>query len=400
MLYSQSEALKSGFALYSLKSPSLYAFRQYTKAEENNMATIYDVKDLPSDNGLRKILDQVDSQALRQRFGDLYNWAAEHNVLDAFRDWEDHLIISVDGVEHFTSKQVSCPHCLVRHHRDGSQSNYHCMLSAALVKPGMSEVLIVDNEPIVNEDGAIKNDCERNAAKRLLGNLQSAHSQEDIIFTMDALYACAPIIRKLEAQQNWHYLITVTNQGNKALFNQFDALEEKGQINWLTHRDKKEEFVLGYANDLYLNESAKDIKCNLLYCIWRNKKGKEVIFSWVTDLPLNERTVIQFMRIARSRWKIENEVFNTLKNQQYQFEHNFGHGQDNLCTNFAYLMMLAFCVDQLQQLASRIFKQILKKLKTRIKFWEFIRSMFRLIPCESMLDLHLKLAEQCQIQLE
>lgn len=190
------------------------------------------------------------------------------------------------------------------------------MLSAALVKPGMSEVLIVDNEPIINEDGAIKNDCERNAAQRLISNLQDAYGQEDMIFTMDALYACAPIISKLKAQKKWHYIITVTNQGHNALFRQFDELEEKGEINWLTHQDKKEEFVLGYANDLDLNDSAQDINCNLLYCIWRNKKGKEVIFSWVTDLPLNEKTVVQFMRIAHSRWKIENEVFNTLKNQQ------------------------------------------------------------------------------------
>lgn len=115
-LYSQSEALKSGFALYSLKSPSLYSFRQYTKAEEHNMAMIYELNHLPSDNGLRMILYQVDSQELRKSFGDLYNWASTHHALEAFRSWEDHLIISIDGVEYFTSKQVSCPHCLVRRH--------------------------------------------------------------------------------------------------------------------------------------------------------------------------------------------------------------------------------------------------------------------------------------------
>jgi hypothetical protein len=400
VLYSQSEALKSGFALYSLKSPSLYAFKQYTKAEVHNMREIFKIESIASDNGMRKILDQVDSQSLRGAFQDLYQHAQQCNVLDAFRSWRNHYVISVDGVEHFCSKTINCPHCMTRNHRDGSQSNYHSMLSAALVKPGMKEVLVIDNEPMVNADGAVKNDCERNAAKRLFNNLQNTHNQEDIIFTMDALYACAPIIKQITQQKSWHYLIGITDKGNKALFRQFDKLEEKGEIKWLTHKDKKEHFVLGYANGLYLNDSAKDVKCNLLYCIWRNSKGKEVIFSWVTDLPLNERTVVQFMRIARSRWKIENEVFNTLKNQQYQFEHNFGHGQKNLCTNFAYLMMLAFCVDQLQQLASTIFQQILQRLKTKVKFWEFIRSMFKLIPCDSMLDLHIKLAEQCQIQLE
>ena len=192
----------------------------------------------------------------------------------------------------------------------------------------------------------------------------------------------------------------MTPKGHKALFSQFDDLEEQGAIKWVTHKDKKEHFVLGYANGLYLNDSAKDIKCNLLYCVWRNHKGKEVIFSWVTDLPLDKSTVVPFMRIARSRWKIENEVFNTLKNQEYQFEHNFGHGQKNLCTNFAYLMMLAFCVDQLQQLACTVFQQILKVVKTKIKFWELVRSVFRIIPCYSMRDIHYKIADLHYFQIE
>ena len=35
--------------------------------------------------------------------------------------------------------------------------------------------------------------------------------------------------------------------------------------------------------------------------------------------------VEQVRRIWRSRWKIENETFNTLKNRGYNFDHNFGH---------------------------------------------------------------------------
>lgn len=97
----------------------------------------YKINSIPSDNGLRKILDQIDSQELRKGFHDLYQWASDHKVLDAFRTWEDHLIFSIDEVEHFKSKKIACSHCLQPNHRDGSQSNYHCMLSAALVKPGM-----------------------------------------------------------------------------------------------------------------------------------------------------------------------------------------------------------------------------------------------------------------------
>jgi hypothetical protein len=42
-------------------------------------------------------------------------------------------------------------------------------------------------------------------------------------------------------------------------------------------------------------------------------------FSWVTDLHLTKGTVYQIMRGGRARWGIENETFNTLKNQGYHF---------------------------------------------------------------------------------
>jgi hypothetical protein len=58
---------------------------------------------------------------------------------------------------------------------------------------------------------------------------------------------------------------------------------------------------------------------------------------------------------GRGRWKIENETFNTLKNQGYHFEHNYGHGEQHLATALAMLLMLAFLMDQIQQLCCRSF---------------------------------------------
>ena len=65
-------------------------------------------------------------------------------------------------------------------------------------------------------------------------------------------------------------------------------------------------------------------------------------FSWVTDLRVSTRNVFRLMRGGMvARWKIENETFNTLKNQGYNFEHNYGHGTQNLSVGFATVMMLA-----------------------------------------------------------
>ena len=104
--------------------------------------------------------------------------------------------------------------------------------------------------------------------------------------------------------------------------------------------------------------------------------GKERHFSWVTDLPIDESNVMDLMRAGRARWRIENETFNTLKNQGYRFEHNFGHGENRLSTVFAYLMMLAFLIDQIQQRCCRLFRAAQAKAGRPLYFWEKLRAMF------------------------
>jgi len=55
--------------------------------------------------------------------------------------------------------------------------------------------------------------------------------------------------------------------------------------------------------------------------------GKTIFHSsWVTDIPVTQNNVKTLVVGGRSRWKIENEYFNTLKNQGHNAEHNYGHG--------------------------------------------------------------------------
>jgi hypothetical protein len=72
----------------------------------------------------------------------------------------------------------------------------------------------------------------------------------------------------------------------------------------------------------------------------------------------------------------ENETFNTLKNQGYHFEHNYGHGYQHLSVVFAVLMMLAFCVDQVQQLCCPLFQAVWAKLGSKRRLWERMRALF------------------------
>jgi len=88
---------------------------------------------------------------------------------------------------------------------------------------------------------------------------------------------------------------------------------------------------------------------------------------------------LEVMKGGRARWKIENETFNTLKNQGYNFEHSYGHGKKNLANNFAVLTLLAFAIDQIQEMSCNLFKKALKKRKGKRRYlWDSMKAIYHL----------------------
>ena len=131
-----------------------------------------------------------------------------------------------------------------------------------------------------------------------------------------------------------------------------------------------------YLNGAPLNEAHFDLEVNFLECRETRPGKKEQRFSWVTDIEIAEANAEALMRAGRARWRIGNETFNTLKNQGYGFEHNFGHGKRHLATVFAQLMMLAFLIDQAQQRCCALFRAAREKAGRSKYLWERLRGLF------------------------
>jgi hypothetical protein len=155
------------------------------------------------------------------------------------------------------------------------------------------------------------------------------------------------------------------------------AAEEAGRVTDYERHDRAAGVVhrFRFVNDVPLNASRADVRVNFLE-YWEIGQDKVQHFSWVTNLRVNKRNVYTLMRGGRARWKIENETFNTLKNQGYHFEHNYGHGEQNLSVVFATIMMLAFLVDQTQQLCCALFRAVWAKLGSKRLLWERMRALF------------------------
>jgi hypothetical protein len=196
--------------------------------------------------------------------------------------------------------------------------------------------------PISKHDGTEKNDCERHAAKRFIVKLRQDHPHLQVIVTEDSLSSNAPHIQVLH-EHHLHYILGVKEGDHAYLFEHVAAAERAGRVTSYDRDDPKTglHHRFRFVSDVPLNASHADLRVNFLEC-WEIGHGQAQLFSWVTDLRVNKGTVYPLMRGGRARWRIENETFNTLKNQGYHFEHNYGHGYQHLSGVLAVLMMVAF----------------------------------------------------------
>jgi hypothetical protein len=242
-------------------------------------------------------------------------------------------------------------------------------------------------EPIMQADGSKKNDCEHNAAKRFLADFKREHPHLKVIILGDGLYSSGPFIKLLKEHQ--HSFILVAKESNhKSLFEEFNSLiRDKHEIieKNITHK-------FSWCQGLPINDSHPDCLVNVLEYIEEHDNGKKNRWVWVTDIPLNKDNVYKIMKGGRARHKIENETFNTLKNQGYHFEHNFGHGNKNLATVFSYCMVIAFYVDQLSQLGCKLFKKALTRFIYKKYLWDSKRGLFFNFIINSIEDLWLGLS--------
>lgn len=380
---SLADALTSAFAMFSLKDPSLLAFDQRRRTD-GNLKRVYNIEQVPCDTQMRTILDDVEPDNVRPSFKDVFREAQRGKVLEEFVFMEGCYLLSLDGTGYFSSKKIHCDSCLEKvNKKTGEVTYYHQMLGAAIVHPNLKAVIPLAPEPIIKQDGETKNDCERNAAKRFFEKLRKDHPHLQLIVTEDSLSSNAPHVRELE-KYGLHYILGVKEGDHTFLFEHVAAEHQAGRTTEVEYHGAGVKHQFRFINQVPLNKSNQDLLVNFLE-YWEIKDGKVTKrFCWITDFTVTTKNVFQIMRGGRTHWKIENETFNTLKNQGYHFEHNFGHGKKNLSVVFALLMMLAFLVDQTQQLACRLFQAVLEKEGSRRSLWDHVRSLFYSLEFDSM----------------
>lgn len=365
------------------------------KKKFSHLEGIFGINRVPSDTHMRSVVDEISPKEIIPAFKIIFSEAQRNHALKGFEIFDNSYLLSVDGTGFFYSERVHCETCQVKKTKDSdTKSYYHQMLAGSIVHPDRNTVIPVAPEMILKQDGSSKNDCERNAMKRFLNQFREDHPKLKTILLTDALHATLPNLNHLKIL-NIGFILGVKPGSHEKLFGQMEKYTELNQMQVFIEEEEigdkiKKKVIREYRcwNGVLLNHQDTSTTVNFLDFTettqWVSSKKelqeKKVHFSWVTDYSLYESSCKTLARAGRTRWKIENETFNTLKNQGYEFEHNYGHGNKNLSTNFALLMMLAFLIDQLQEIGCKLFQENLKKYGRRIAIWSRLQSAYFMIP--------------------
>jgi len=199
--------------------------------------------------------------------------------------------VALDGTGYFSSTTIHCASCLHKVHRNGSRTYDHQMLGAALIHPDVRAVIPLMPEPIVQQDGTAKNDCERNAAKRFIAKLRQDHPHLKFIVTEDSLSSNAPHIETLH-EYGCHAILGGKEGDHTYLFNQVQTAEHAGRVTAYARHDRATGVVhrFRFVNDVPRNASRADVRVHFIE-YWEIGQDQVQHFSWVTDLRVSTRHV-------------------------------------------------------------------------------------------------------------
>ena len=235
--------------------------------------------------------------------------------------------IILDGTGLFYFREKHCDNCLCTTKKlDNGKAKklyYHKVLEAKIVLSD-NVVISLGTEFIENENEDVsKQDCETNAAKRLLKRMKKEYPRLPICIQGDALYATEPIMKLCREEYPWEYLFTQKDTRQKKLDEGFewikrgeDATRQMGLC-----KEKGSAFYANHVEEL----AGKTEVMNVFEYEYKekDKKGKvqSIRFQWISSLEITNRNLEEMILAGRGRWKIENEGFNNQKNGIYRIEH-------------------------------------------------------------------------------
>jgi len=364
----------SAFSMFFMQSESFLSYQRNLEKGQgrSNCETLFGINKIPSDNYIRKMLDEADPALLQPCFEEVEKLLLQPEILNSFQRLDGRFLIAFDGTEYFCSQKIACPHCQTRKRSNGKTECYHSMLSATLVASGHNKVIPLMPEFITPQDGHEKQDCEREGVKRWylqhktrIGNLRPVYLGDD-------LFSCQPIIAMIKEKGD-DFIFTCKESSHKTLYDFMQGADKQEYSVNVRERAKTDMYHYSWFENVPLRDGKDALHANWIGLQITDNKGKiKYSTAFVTSLAVTKENVAEMVACGRARWKIENEGFNILKNNGYELEHNFGHGKKFLAQTLVTLNLLAFAWHTILDSIEKIWQNARNEVGKRTQFFRHI----------------------------
>lgn len=380
--YRLSDVIVGAFSAFFMQCESFLEHQRQmsSRCGQDNAQTLFGLLRVPSDAQIRNVMDAIPTDQFSGIFDWVYQALKLGGFLKPYEYLDGHLLVTLDGTQYYSSTQVHCDCCSSRTHKNGTVTYFHSAILPVIVVPSKPEVIALAPELITPQDGAEKQDCEINAAKRWLVKHAKGFDGQPLTLLGDDLYSHQPMCETTIAGGN-NFIFTCLPESHKSLYDWLGYLERLGAVKTLVieqYRKKtKDIYHYRYVNQVPLRDSQPALLVNWCELVLTRESDGKVLYknAFITQHFLDEQSLPQVVAAGRCRWKTENESHNVLKTKGYHLEHNFGHGQRHLSATLLTLNLLAFLFHTVLALVDESYQKIRKQRGTRKGFFQDILSL-------------------------
>ncbi len=371
--YEQAELLAACLAMFLFKEGSRNAMNNDRKEGKfrRNYTTLFHMR-LPHMDTVDEVMRRLNPEELDALKRSLVQTLLARRTLHKFRFLGQWFVVAIDatGVASFSERH--CEHCLTKTSKHGKVTYFHNVLEAKLVcANGFS--LSLETEWIENPVGDFKKqDCERNAFKRLAARLKQHFPRLPICLATDGLYPNKPFF-DICRQYDWNFIVTFEDGNLPTVWAAIARCHTAGSVNTFEERfqDGNTTYHRAYSWVSGLHYQGQTLQW--FQCVETTEAPKKTTqrtrFVYLTNLPVDADNIAEMVRTGRLRWKIENEGFNTQKNLGYRLQHKYSRCSWNAGKNYYQCLQIAHLLNQMVELSEQA-KRLLSGSTTLKHLWK------------------------------
>jgi len=403
--YSMNEIAMGGISMFLFKEGTRNAYNNDRTEPRfgENYRRIFNLR-LPHMDTVNDVFCKMDGSGLETVKSNAISAMLRKKVLAGER-FRGHYLVAVDGTGVVSFDHKHCDNCLSKTSKNGKTTYFHNVLEAKLIThSGMS--LSIATEWISNrgKGGFDKQDCEREAFKRLAKKIKKTYPRLPIIIVADGLYPWEGFFTTC-GQNNWKYIVTLKDKSLKTLQEEIyweKRFHPERKSNVTRVKDKKQvRLNYQWINGLtYRGHNMNWVECVEETMGKDSEAVKTQRFVHLSNLSVNANTCAGVSDSGRLRQKIENEGFNAQKNQGYNLEHKFSRVSYCALQTYYQCLQIAHLINQFVELSTAITSILKTNTKYTIRYlWKRMVSFMLEAPIGKN-EIENLLEKRFQIRLE